>query len=131
MSDICNAINKLEDLMHLTAASEDQISLAEKELNLRFAEEYKEYVKSFGVISAYGIELTGICKSPRLSVVNVTKRERKNSNLPDDLYVIENVGIEGLLLLQNEAGEIYQLDENKNLQKRYDSLSQYIEEHLK
>ena len=54
--------------MRLGAASKEQIADAENELKLKFSEDYKEYLSTFGAATFYGKELTGICSSERLSV---------------------------------------------------------------
>ena len=41
MSKIIEIIEKLQDLIKLNAASDDQINAAEKALNLKFAKEYR------------------------------------------------------------------------------------------
>lgn len=131
MEKIISAIEKLENLRQLQPATPEQIENAEKQLGLNFAQEYKEYVEKYGAISAKGIELTGITPFSRLNVVEVTKSERGLNNIPSNLYVIENVAIEGIVLLQNTLGEIYELNESSKLQKRYNSLCEYIEnEHI-
>jgi hypothetical protein len=63
MSNIIQTIQELPKLLPLKPASATEISEAEKQLGLRFADEYKEYLSAIGAILAYGIELTGIAKS--------------------------------------------------------------------
>ncbi|MGI6387150.1 MAG: SMI1/KNR4 family protein [Desulfomonilia bacterium] len=41
-------------------ASDELIAEAERQLNLRFAEDYKEYLSLFGAISFGSTELTGL-----------------------------------------------------------------------
>ncbi len=65
MSKIIEIIEKLQDLIKLNAASDDQINAAEKALNLKFAKEYREYLMVCGAIIAEGVELTGIAKNQR------------------------------------------------------------------
>ena len=80
-----------------------------------------------GAIIAEGVELTGIAKSKARDVVAVTLEERRiNKEVPDDFYVIENLGIEGIIVWQNEKGEIYETSPNNQVKKIYDSLSDYI-----
>jgi hypothetical protein len=127
MSKIIEIIEKLQDLIKLNAASDDQINAAEKALNLKFAKEYREYLMVCGAIIAEGVELTGIAKSKARDVVAVTLEERRiNKEVPDDFYVIENLGIEGIIVWQNEKGEIYETSSNNQVKKIYDSLSDYI-----
>ena len=55
-SDITTIINSLPDLLTLKKATEEMINAAEKELNLTFADEFKQYLKTFGAIIADGID---------------------------------------------------------------------------
>ncbi|NQX62597.1 SMI1/KNR4 family protein [Paenibacillus qinlingensis] len=127
MENIISAIEKLRNLRHLEAATDEQIELAQRQLGLLFSVDFKQYLKKYGVISAKGIELTGITSSPRLNVVEVTKSERELNKIPNDLYVIENIAIEGIILLQNSLGEIYELTHNSKIQKKYNSIYEYLE----
>jgi hypothetical protein len=47
------------------------------------------------------IELTGIVNSERLNVLNTTGASQGNNRIPDCMLVIENIGIEEILMLQN------------------------------
>ena len=127
MNNICEVIENLEDFRKLSPASDEQIQSCEEQLGLKFAKEFKEYVKKYGAISAKGIELIGISASPRLNVVDVTIRERLiNSSFPLDMYVVENTAIEGILILQNKNGETYEFQSSGKLKKLYNSLREYI-----
>ena len=52
MDKIIQTVNSLSDLLPLKAATEMQITEAEQQLGLHFAEEYKEYLAAFGAIIA-------------------------------------------------------------------------------
>ena len=109
-------------------ASMEQIIEAEKELGVSFADDYTKYVEKYGVISARGIELTGVTTHERLSVVSVTKKERNmNSNIPANMYVIENIAIDGIIALQDETGKVYTITPNGTPKLSYNSLSEYVE----
>lgn len=128
MSSIINVIEKLQNLRWLVPLSEKDINDAEKVLCLRFADEYRIYTKKFGAISANGIELTGVVSTPRLNVVDVTTSEKNlNQNIPDDMYVIENTGIEGILMLQNARGEIFSIFPASKPVKKFNSLAEYLQ----
>ena len=132
MEKIISTIEKLENLRYLEPATNEQIDIAQKQLGLHFSEEFRQYIQRYGAISAKGVELTGITASPRLSVVEVTKSERELNKIPNDLYVIENIAIEGILLFQSSSGEIYELSQNAKIQKKYNSICDYLEtEHIK
>lgn len=126
--NIVELINSKEDLLSLKPLPADMINKAEKELGLKFNDEYIEYVKNFGAVVFEGHEITGVCEANRLNVVKVTEEERKYNNfVPNDWYVIESLGIDGVVVWQNENGEIYQTIPNGNIEKIYDSLYEYIE----
>ena len=128
MKNIIQTINNLENMRFIKPASMEQIIEAEKELGLNFAEDYTKYLEKYGVISARGIELTGVTTCERLNVIYVTKRERNmNPNIPANMYVIENIAIDGLIALQDETGKVYTVTPNKTPKLSYNSLSEYIE----
>ena len=127
MSSIISVIEKLQGLRCLVPLSEKDINNAEKVLSLRFADEYRMYTKKFGAISANGIELTGVVSAPRLNVVDVTTLEKSlNPNIPDDMYVIENTGIDGILMLQNAKGDIFSISPTSKPVKKFYSLTEYL-----
>ena len=127
MSKIVEIINNLPDLLPLKPATDIDIKDAEIQLRVSFNEEYREYLLAFGAIMADGIELTGIAKSAHRNVVNQTKQERElNPKIPDNMYVVENTGVDGIIIWQDTIGEIYQSSPNKEPKKIADSLSEYI-----
>lgn len=128
MKDIIQTISDLEDMRFIKPASMEQIIKAEKKLGVNFADDYTKYVEKYGAISAKGVELTGVTNYERLSVVSVTKRERNmNPNIPANMYVIENIAIDGIIALQDETGKVYTITPNGSPKLSYKSLSEYIE----
>ena len=126
---IIEIIENLPDLLSLKPARDKDIKAAELKLNLKFAEDYIAYIKKFGAISFKGSELTGVVDAPRLNVVNATLKERelnKSLSLNKELYVIESLGIEGVLILQNAKGEIFELKVNGEPEKIFDNLGEYL-----
>lgn len=127
MSKIVDTINKLPDLLPLKPATDIDVKDAEIQLRVNFADEYKEYLLAFGAIMADGIELTGIAKSAHRNVVNQTKQERElNSKIPNTMYVIENTGVDGIIIWQDNTGSIYQSSPNAEPKKVADSLAEYL-----
>ena len=125
--DVIQAINELDHLCVLLPATLSAVSEAEQALGLRFAPDYKAYVLQFGAISACGIELTGVTTSRRLDVVSVTKQERaRNSCIPLNMYVIENMATDGLLILQDASGAVYAAAPLGKPHKVFDSLTAYV-----
>lgn len=105
---------------------EDEIKMAESKLDVKFARDYKDYVKKYGFVCFDGHELTGICKAKRLDVVSVTEKEREYfENIPKDAYVIEQAHIDGIVIWQTSNGKIYQSQGN-SFEKICDSLAEYI-----
>lgn len=127
MENIIDLINSLSDLIALKPAIEKQISDAENQLGLKFANEYKEYLAKFGAIMADGIELSGIAKSEHRNVVSLTQQEwGLNQTVPHNMYVVENLGIDGIIIWQDEKGVIYQSTPNTEPIKIANSLAEYI-----
>jgi hypothetical protein len=127
MNHIVNIIKNLEGMRSVGGASEVQIAEAEKRLQLHFAEEYKEYLTHFGAISSLPVDLMGLNVSPARNVTEVTLEERKlNASMPLDMYVIEDLGIEGILILQDGSGAVYQLG-GSSMEKISVSLREYLE----
>ena len=113
--------------MLLKPANQEQINDAELQLGVSFASEYKEYLTSFGAVLADGIELAGIAKSEHRNVVYLTKREWElNSNIPHSMYVVEDTGVDGIVVWQDTKGLIYQSKPNTEAKEIANSLVDYI-----
>ena len=107
--NIVEVIKALPDLLSLKPATNTQITDAELQLRVSFAEEYRAYLKEFGAIMDDGIELTGIAKSKHRDVVSLTEQERAlNPNVPHTMYVIEYTCVNGIIIWQDTKGKIYQ-----------------------
>lgn len=127
MSSIVKTIQALPNLLPLKAATNTEITDAELQLRVSFADEYKEYLSFFGAIMADSIELTGIAKAEYRNVVSVTKQEWElNSNVPHSMYVIENTGIDGIIIWQDKNGAIYQTSPNSQSKQVAKSLAEFI-----
>lgn len=127
--DLVNIIKQKQDAFIYAPASREQIYRAEKDLDVIFSEEYTNYISEFGVAIFDSHELTGICDGKRLDVVSITKEQRKyNSFVPNDLYVIECLDIDGIVIWQNTKGEIYQSIPNGKMMKVSNNIAEYINE---
>ena len=127
MKDIIEVITNMKDMRHLVPASALAVAVAETKLNLSFSEEYKKYVRTFGAMSACGVELTGVTSSPRLDVVAVTMRYRETyDNMPADKYVIEETQCEGLIVLQDHSGAVWFLAPVGEPEIIFDTLADYL-----
>lgn len=126
METLIKTIEQLPGLKYTGGVSYDRINEAESLLHLTFAEDYKQYLSTFGQVEASGIELTGISDKKMTSVILLTQQERNNMSIPSSHYVIENIGIDGLIYTQDNTGAIYQLLPNSPIIKVADSLLNYI-----
>ena len=120
-------LNK-NNVYHLEGARSDEIAKLEEELGLKFADDYKTYLGTYGLLSYDGHELTGFCKSPRLNVLDSTKREKaENEAVMSNMYLLEYVGVENMTIWQDSDGLVYEVKYKKAPEKICDSLFEYIE----
>ena len=132
MKNIVETIKSLPRMINFIPATEDQIKDAEQELNLKFSNEYKEYLLAFGAVLAAGMELSGIAKSEHRYVVSSTKEEWElNKNVPHNMYVVENTHIDGIIIWQDENGLIYLTQYDSKPKQIATSLVDYITNYLK
>ncbi len=130
MKKIVEVINNLSSLLPMKPASDTQITDAELQLRVSFADEYKDYLSEFGAIMADGIELSGIAKAEHRNVVAMTKKERElNPKVPNTMYVIENTCVDGIIIWQDTKGMIYQTQPNTEPKKIADSMAEYVSSH--
>lgn len=128
MKDIITVLKLKSGLRYLGGVDELTIKESEDKLNLRFSEEYKKYLAEFGVATFASTELTGIVASKRLNVVDVTNEEKSTDpNFPENMYVIEMTGFEGLDILQDENGIIYEFIPYRGTKQIAGSLAEYLE----
>jgi hypothetical protein len=127
VKDILNLIKNKSKFYSIGNISEENIKEAELILNIRFASDYRMIIKEYGAVTFSGHELTGICNSKRLNVVDVTKEERKYNKVPEDWYVIEQANIDDIVIWQDTNGVVYQTMPNKKPIKLCNSLLEYID----
>ena len=128
MTSIVDKLRALPAFDSLTGVSMEQIADAEKALTLRFADDYREYLLSFGIASSDGREFTGICNSKRLNVVYVTLAEKSiTPGIPNDWYVLEEAGFDGIIIWQNNIGEVFQTQPSREAVKLADSICDYLD----
>jgi hypothetical protein len=127
MNNIVDVFRSFEDFVSMNGASDTEVEKAQQELSVTFAEDYKEYLRAFGSASANGHEFTGIIQSKRLSVVEATKNAKaKNPCLPKNLYLIEDTGIDRILIWQDEKGILYQTVGTNNPEPLKGSFAEYV-----
>lgn len=127
MATIIDVLKSKNNFLAGEGVSESLITNAEKALNLSFSKEYKDYLKTYGIAAYDGHEITGITKSPRVNVVDVTNAERKrNPEIPSDFYVIEETDVEEIVIWQSGDGKIFYSGPNQNLTQLCNSLAEYV-----
>lgn len=128
MKNILEVLKNKNGFDSFGKANNDEINEAEKILNLKFAEEFKKYLMEFGVAEIEGHEFTGIFKSKRLNVVDVTKKNKdKYNDINDDMYVIEELNIDNIVILQDSKGTIFESTPNSKPKKIFNSFAEYVE----
>jgi hypothetical protein len=129
MSKIIDTLNNLPSPKNAYGSLNiNQISLAEAKLNLHFSSEYKEFLQYVGALVFKGNEICGIVPYPSLDVVSETTKAREHdSAFPKSMYVISSLHIDGILILQNEKGEIFQYIPLQFTKKIFGSLAAYLE----
>ena len=128
MEKIVDILNNLPMPKHAYGHVEDsQINAAEKKLNLSFANDYREFVQYLGALAYKNYELCGIVPYPSLDVVSCTLRARESdAAFPQSMYVISELHIDGILILQNQKGEIFRYLPLQYTKKIFHSLSDFI-----
>ena len=125
---LTDLMRKKESFLFHDGALDEEIEKAEKELEVHFAEDYKEYLKEYGEASFAGHEFTGIYGQDRLDVVKVTLEERQRYSIDmSDAYVIESLNINDLVIWQNTEGEVFISQPTITKQRIFSSLREYIE----
>lgn len=120
---IAESLNKKAVFIGGNGTAIEIIADAERALGLVFADDYREYLLSYSCGMYDGHELTGISKSARVNVVDVTlSLKQYDVSIPKDWYAIEETGIDGIIIWQDCEGKIYQ-----NRSKICNSLIEYID----
>ena len=127
MTSVLDVLQNAPDFIGGKGCTEDAIRMAEQALGLSFAPDYRAYLFTFGLACFDGHELTGICKTPRLNVTDVTRAERKYFPDASEWYVVEQTNIDGIVIWQCPTGEIYQTAPGVPTRKLCHSLTAYIQ----
>lgn len=123
---IVDEIKKIPNLYHAKGCTTSQIKDAQKALGITFPDEFIDYVKEYGAISFYGTEWMGLNVDGYINVVDATKQERDiNDNFPSDCFVLENQGIDGIITVADEKGNVYSISYDKK-ELIYTSIIDYL-----
>jgi len=132
MKAVIEQIEKQFRLFQAKGCSVEQVMEAERQLGLRFSDEYRNYVLDYGAFSFGSQEFTGLNVDSYINVTDVTLQERGlRDEFPADCYVLQQLGIDGLITLQHQSGTVYQMDESGASSKIADSFSGYLATLLK
>ena len=127
MSRLIEEFSHKKDFYYEKGASEEQIKEAEKKLGLKFADDYKDYLQQYGAVSCGGHELTGFSAEAELDVVSVTIAQRKkNPNINEAYYAIEETHMDGIVIWQTKSGEVFQSEYKGTPTKIHNSLTEYV-----
>lgn len=126
MSDIIEIMKNAPEYIGGNGSTDTEIENAEKHLGVKFSPDYRCYLKDIGLACFDGHELTGICKSARLNVVDVTLLQRQRVSDAYSWYVVEETGIDGRVIWQTPTGDIYQTAPGTKTRKVFGSLAEYI-----
>ncbi|WP_321381014.1 SMI1/KNR4 family protein [Trichococcus shcherbakoviae] len=111
------------------SVDDTSIAVVEEILGLSFAEDYKTFIREYGFAFGDGSEIFGINidKIENSSVLIETKKEKEfDPNIPSDYYVVENIGMDGLLALQNKSGKIIIWQKENGNIKEFNDLESYL-----
>ena len=131
MKDIISIIESIPNCYTGKKVSKEMIDKAEKQLDLKFSNSYKLFLEEYGSVSFSDIELAGLSTDVDNDVVNLTNRLRKIDNkIGKDYYVIENVGIDKVMMLSNSKDEVF-MYHNGKIVKKHDSFEDYLKSCIK
>ena len=125
--NFCEKLKQSEFFRAMKGAEEREIAEAEKELSISFAPEYKDFLQKYGVASIKGHEFFGLGSSKRLDVVYNTKQLRADNNIMGkDCYAVEATGMDGIVIVQNYSGKVFEVKSGKKPMLLCNSLEEYI-----
>lgn len=120
-------IKLMPDYIGSNGRSEEEIKDAEIALGVSFANDYRKYLEEIGLACFDGHELTGLTKTARLNVIDVTQEYREElGNMVSSWYVVEEVGLDGIIIWQSSDGAVYATMSNSKSLKIAESLVEYI-----
>lgn len=100
----CFIKDNSEEILITGGWGEDKISELEQKLNVSFREELKTFIRKYGLLMGYGVEIAVCGKHGGSRMVEVTQSFRK-AGLDERYLVIEGDG-ELAYCLDNETGKI-------------------------
>lgn len=128
ITEISDIILNSRDSSYSNGVSDECICITEKEMQMTFSQDYRSYLKCFGVAIVNGHELTGLNCDNRVNVKAVTRDAKtRDSNVPQDWYVVEDTHIDDIIVWQDQEGDIYLKSPYTKPKKICNSLSEYLD----
>lgn len=127
MTNIVNYIQSLTSARFTGPVSYGLIIKSESSLGVKFAEDYKLFLRNFGDMLYAHNEILGLNTDHLDDCVSWTLEAREeDETIPDNLYVISSAGIDGVLYLQGTDGVVYQHIPLSECTKKADNLEAFI-----
>jgi len=110
--------------------------IVERELGVRVPEQYGAYLEKYGIFNSHGREIYGISDSllnydGSPCVIGVTQIFRRDEGLPHRFLVIENIGVDGVIIcLDTEDEKVYQISRVYGDCKISDSFDEWFEKEV-
>lgn len=125
ITNFCAKIAYIKNLKSAKGCKESQILAAEKQLDMRFPTEYRDYLRVYGQVSFGNTIWTGLGKDVNDNVVTLTLKERISKWFPMDSFVLEKKP-DGTRIVVNNKGLVYLFKANE-LVKIQDNLEGYLD----
>lgn len=99
---------------------------AEKMLGVQFSDEYIDFLLHVGACIYQNHYIIGISQFPDMKVVEVTMEARGLNRVPQGWYVIEDAGIDGIMVWQDKTGAVFQTKPGADPVRIAESLKDYV-----
>lgn len=108
------------------SVSDQEICDAEQKLGMSFPKTYREILSTFGSVDIGSEEIFGLGVEGYSNVVETTLKERYLAKGELDSYiVIQNLGIDGILIVVDENDNVYEY-KNGDFKNLLSSTAEYI-----
>lgn len=128
MYNIINYLQSKGELLTGKAVDEVEIGKVEEQIGVRFANDYRKIISTYGFVCVDGHEITGITNAKRLNVYEVTMKERESMKSDiSGLYVIEQANIDDIVIWQSASGVVFQTIGGFAPEKIADDIIDYLQ----
>ena len=127
MNKITTIVESFKRKRYTGGISVEEIKKAEETLNVKFSSDYVDLLITYGSLCAIGEEFLGVDENNYDVVKATIEAKNQHSDFPIGMYVVENMAIDGILLIQNTDGAIFTYQPGTHVKKINDSLCDYLE----